>query len=218
MHDGRQAPCVDVVGAVVERANLTVIAAGVVDADERAVGDEKLIELLLDLVVRQRLRLPRRLGCRVAAAAAACAAAAAGALDSTARSTSASSRRSAGGLNVTEHLLRRADQNDLSLDAPLELVEIRGRARPGRPLRQRQLQRLSARDAVGARRPRQRFARRARPSRVKRCARRAARSASPGRPEVPRLQVAVLIPHACICSMAHSPAALRFGEPVSRGP
>ena len=41
-----------------ERTDLPVVAAGVVDANERAVSDQKLVELLLDLVVRQRLRLP----------------------------------------------------------------------------------------------------------------------------------------------------------------
>src|SRR5690606_25948031 len=43
-----------VVGAVVERANLAVIARGVVDADGGTVGDEKLVQHVVGLRRRQR--------------------------------------------------------------------------------------------------------------------------------------------------------------------
>src|SRR4030095_12869521 len=41
-------------GAVVERANLPVIAAGIGDANEHATRDEERIELLVEFVRRQR--------------------------------------------------------------------------------------------------------------------------------------------------------------------
>ena len=68
-HHDRRRRLRHVVSRVVERANLAVVATGVVDPHDRTVGQQELIELLLYLIVRQRLRL-RRL--RAAAAAAAC--------------------------------------------------------------------------------------------------------------------------------------------------
>ena len=40
----------------------------------------------------------------------------------------------------------------------------------------------------------------------------------PGWPKSHGSRWPLLKPHDCICLIAHSPAALRFGEPVTRGP
>ena len=163
-HDGRRR-LGDVVGGIVERANLSVVAAGIVDAHQRAAVDEKLVELLLKLVVVQRLVV--RAAARAASRAGGCAAGVAGGLLLGAGPpagaafsvfiTSASSRRSAGLLKVTCTCCGTPTSTILPFTVALSGSRYAVKRRPRRPLGQRHLHGLPADDAVGPWRPAERL-------------------------------------------------------------
>ncbi len=104
-HDGRRR-LGHVVAGIVERADLAVVASRIVDADNGAAVDEKLVELLLQLIVVQRLIVARlfavaAVGCCCAGCCCCCCAGPPCGAAFNWFSTSWSSRRSAAGLKLT---------------------------------------------------------------------------------------------------------------------
>ena len=131
-----------------------MIAAGVVDAHERAVGEQELIQLLLHLRVRERT-LRSRLIAAGACAATACGGCAGGRVQQRHHVGVFAAQRD--GVEGDRHLLVRADEHHPALDRGLDAVEERGQVHRVRPRGQRDLHRLPARDAGRTRRPRQHF-------------------------------------------------------------
>ena len=115
---------------IAERADLAVVAPRVVDADQRAAVDEELVELLLKLVVGQRLRVARLLrllllGLRLRRLLLLLLCRAAGRrriqLVQHLGVVAPQRRR----IEAHEHLLRRAHQHHLAFDGGLQRVEVR---------------------------------------------------------------------------------------------
>ena len=103
-------------GAVVERANLPVVATGIGDANEHAVRGEERIELLFEFVRRQRAAWRRPLVLRRLRRRPAASPGLNGRRRVHLRDHVASSRRSGAGLNVTGTDSRSVHEDDLSLE------------------------------------------------------------------------------------------------------